>query len=548
MLKKYIDDLKSEFREYNANKFRQDLFAGLTVATVALPFALAFGISCGASAAAGMVAAIVAGIVIGALAGGSFQISGPTGAMTAILFLVVQKYGMEGIWIAGTLAGAILIVAGVLKFGKLVSFLPATVITGFTSGFALMIAIGQLDSFLGVTTPAADSAALKLIQYFSVPLHPNWYSVLTGGLVIALMLLWPKRWNKIMPSAFAALIAVSSLAIVFKLPLDTIGQIPHTIIPEERLFFDAISLSALREMAGPALSIAALCVIESLLCGEVAAKMKGEKYDPNRDLVALGVGNMIIPFFGGIPVASVVARTSVGIKAGGITRLVSTIHALGLLASILFLAPIIEKIPVCVLSGILMVAAWRMNTWPEIRYMFSRRFKRPAANFLVTIIATMVLDLTQAIVVGVIGAVFLFVIRVSRIDINVHEVDRRQLFEKTGINLEKPLDDVRVAYFSGPLFFVTAPKMTQRFMDFNDARVLIISMEGVAFMDLSAIQALDRLYDQLAQKECRVLICGLQPQVENLLRQSHIVEKIGEDSVFWSTDQAILAAAALTHG
>ncbi len=538
MLKKYVSDLKSEFSKYNMSRFKRDLLAGITVTAVALPLALAFGVSCGATAAAGLITAILAGLIIGALSGGSFQISGPTGAMTAILIVLAQKYGLSGIWTAGLLSGIFLVAAGLLKFGRVVSFIPAPVITGFTSGIALIIAIGQLDNVLGVRTPPTESSALKLAEYFKTPLSPNWYALLTGGIVIAVMLLWPKKWT--FPSSLAGLALASGLAAVCGFPLETIGEIPKTLFPENRLTFDALSLAGMRDMLVPALSIAALGMIESLLCGEVAAKMKKEKYDANRDLVAQGVGNMIIPFFGGVPATAAIARTSVGIKAGGVTRLVSVFHALGLLLSMFLLAPIMSEIPLAALAGVLMVTAWRMNEWKEIRYIFSRRFKGAIAKYLLTMAATVIFDLTQAILIGVVFALILFVVQVSNVGITVSEVDAKRLSRKEGLDADA-LRDVRVAYLTGPLFFATVGRLRQELTEIGG--VLIISMRGVTLIDMSGIQALEELRENLMAQSGQMMVCSLQPQVESMLRRSGLLAKMGENAVFWSADKAIEEAA-----
>lgn len=220
MIVDFISDLRREFKGYNIQTFKQDALAGLTVTAVALPLALAFGVGCGASAAAGLITAIISGIVIGAFSGASFQISGPTGAMTAILILLFQKYGLAGIWIAGAMSGVILVIAGLLKFGKIVSYIPSPVVTGFTSGIAVIIAVGQIDNFFGVKSGEAESTAIKLIEYFKHGISPNWSAVLLGGVVIATMILWPKKWNKVIPSSLAGLIISLVINLIFKFPVE----------------------------------------------------------------------------------------------------------------------------------------------------------------------------------------------------------------------------------------------------------------------------------------------------------------------------------------
>ncbi|MDF2524611.1 MAG: sodium-independent anion transporter [Clostridiales bacterium] len=497
MINDYIADLRHEFKDYNSSKLKQDILAGLTVTAVALPLALAFGVGSGASAAAGLITAIISGLIIGALSGASYQISGPTGAMTAILILLFQRYGLNGVWIAGALSGIILVAAGIFKLGKIVSFIPSPVVTGFTSGIALIIAIGQIDNLFGIRSADADSSFFKLINYFKEGINPNWYSVLLGVIVIVTMLVWPKKWNSVIPSSLAGLIISLVVNLIFKFPVNVIGEIPKTLLPAERLNLFSINFADIKGMIVPAFSIAALGAIESLLCGEVGGKMKGEKLDANRELVSQGIGNIIIPFFGGVPATAAIARTSVAIKSGARTRLVSIFHAIGLLISMFVLAPVMSQIPLASLSGVLMVTAWRMNEWKSIRYIFSVRFKSAISKYLVTMIATIVFDLTQAIIIGVAFASIMFMVKISKMEINIQSVDEKRLAEKNGLEISKPLKHVRVVYFTGPLFFATVEKLKSQLIDLDRTNVLILSMRGVPLIDTSGIQALDDLYHQL---------------------------------------------------
>ena len=543
MLNNYKRDLISEFKGYNMTIFKKDLMAGITVTAVGLPLALAFGVSCGATAAAGIITAIISGLVIGSLSGGSFQISGPTGAMSAILILLLQNYGLEGVWIAGALAGIMLIVAGIFKLGKVVTYIPTPVITGFTSGIALIIAIGQLDNFFGVSTKGADSAALKVLNFFKGPLNPNWYAVLLGSVVVIIMIVWPKKWNSIVPSSLMGLITALVINIIFKLPVDVIGVIPKNLILDSRLTLGAIDINMIKSLMVPAISIAALGMIESLLCGEVGKKMKGDKFDSNRELIAQGIGNFIIPFFGGVPATAAIARSSVAIKAGGKTRLVSIFHAIFLIASMFLLAPLMSKIPLSALAGVLIMTAWRMNEWENIRYVFSKRFKGAISKFIITMGATVVFDLTQAILIGVIFSSLLFIVKISDVDISISDVDGDRLDNNKYIG--KNLGEIKVAYFTGPLFFATVEKLKGEILLLEDTRVLILSMRGAPLIDTSGIQMLEEIRVILQGKNCKLMMCGLQDQVKETLVKSGFDIKLGEDMIFWSADQAIDVAQQL---
>jgi len=367
---------RDEFSGYNFAKFQQDLLAGLTVAAVALPLALAFGVASGASAAAGMVTAVLAGFIIGALSGAPYQISGPTGAMSAVLIVLVQKYGLQGIWIAGLMSGIFLLIIGLLRLGRFIAFIPGSVITGFTSGIALIIFIGQIDNFFGVKTATTDSALFKLINYFKGGFIPDWHAIVIGLVVILTMFLWPSKWNARFPVSLLGLILATALNWTLNWSTLVIGDIPRTLLLADRLNLTNIPWANLGEFLAPALTITALGAIESLLCGAVASNMTGVRLQANQELIGQGIGNMLIPFFGGVPATAAIARSSVGIKSGGQTRLVSIIHAIGLLLSMFLLAPIMARIPLTALAGVLMVTAIHItNGCPSA--LFSTNALRP---------------------------------------------------------------------------------------------------------------------------------------------------------------------------
>ncbi len=533
--------LRDEFHDYNAGKFRQDLLAGVTVAAVALPLALAFGVASGATAAAGLVTAILAGLVIGGLSGAPYQISGPTGAMSAVLILLTQRYGLTGVWVAGLLSGALLTVIGLLRLGRFIAFIPAPVITGFTSGIALIIAIGQIDNLLGVRTPGAESAALKLLGYFQHPVAPDATALAVGGLVMAIMLVWPSSWNARFPSSLLGIAAATALAIITNWPVAAIGEIPQTLLLADRLNLTAIPWMNLQEFIAPTLTITALGAVESLLCGAVASNMTGVRLQANQELIAQGVGNMIIPFFGGVPATAAIARTSVGIKAGGQTRLVSVVHALVILASMFVLAPVMSRVPLAALAGVLVITAWRMNEWEAIRYIFGRRFKTGILTFTITMVATVALDLTQAILIGAFLSGAIFLNQVASLDIDVQEVDPERLRQR-GIEVDPRLDHVRVAYLTGPLFFAAAGHLNEAFARLGETRVLILSMRGVPLIDVTGLQVIRHLHERLQQHGGRLMLAGVHDNVRRMLERGGLVNEIGAENFFWSADQAIVAA------
>ena len=546
-LNDYIADIKNEFAGYNKKRFSKDLMAGITVAAVALPLALAFGVSSGATAAAGLVTAIIGGIVISILSGASFQISGPTGAMTAILVTLAAKYGMQGILIACFLAGIILIVAGVLKLGRIICYIPSSVITGFTSGIAIIIALGQLDNFFGVTSEG-ELAIEKVISYFRIGFHPDIPTMCIGLGVIIFMIIWPKKLNSKVPSSLAALVIVLIVNHFAKLDVAVVGEIPQSIILSERLSFAAFNISQFWDLFVPALSIAALGMIESLLCGASAGKMKKEELNADRELIAQGIGNIVIPFFGGIPATAAIARTSVAIKAGCETRIAGVIHAVILLLSMFVLAPVMSAIPLSALAGILIVTAWRMNDWDNIHFIFEHKFKSGITKFLITMGATVVLDLTQAIVIGVAVSVILIFFRLTYLQRNVSDVDEERLKE-AGVDLPKVSGNVRVAYLTGVIFFAVIDELVKKLHEHEGkTEAIILSMRGVPVMDLSGIQALIDLVEELEGNGTEVYLASVQPNVLELMERGVLIDLVGEQYIFDDAAKAIVVAESEHRG
>jgi SulP family sulfate permease len=532
---------QDEFRNYNLSKFQQDLLAGLTVAAVALPLALAFGVSSGASASAGLVTAILAGITIGVLSGAPYQISGPTGAMSAVLIVLVQRYGLEGIWVSGLLSGIFLLIIGLLKLGRFIAFIPSAVITGFTSGISLIIFIGQIDNLLGINTPGTESALLKFIGYLKGGFTPGYQVVTLGVIVILTMIFWPKKFNARFPSSLLGLILATIISIIFHWNVPQIGSIPQTLVLADRFNPLAFDWSQLHNFIAPALTITALGAIESLLCGAVASNMTGVRLQANQELIGQGIGNILIPFFGGVPATAAIARTSVGIKSGGQTRLVSIIHSVGLLLSMFFLAPIMAKIPLAALAGVLIVTAWKMNEWASIRFMVKKGFKTDVLAFGITMVSTIALDLTQAILIGSFLAGAIFLNRIANLEIDINLVDAEKLRSR-GIEIEGKCQHIQVAFLTGPLFFAATGIFNEAFSNLGDTHALILSMRGVPLLDTSGVETLRKLYEKVHNQGGTLMFAGVHDNVMNMMKRGGIQEEIGEQNFFWSSDQAIVEA------
>lgn len=538
-LKEFVSDLRREFHGYNSESLLKDTLAGITVAAVALPLALAFGVGSGADAAAGLITAIISAFLISALSGASYQVSGPTGAMTAILIPLVARHGLETLFAATFLAGILLILAAILQLGNLVYILPVPVITGFTSGIALIIALGQLGNIFGV--PLQGENALGRVFHLAVSgTSPNWYALGIGLFVIALMIVWPKKWSARIPGSLAGVIFATILSALLKLPIETVGIIPKTLIHSNHLSIFDIRQIKLDVALIPAVSIAALCMIESLLCGAAGGRMKGERMRADRELLSQGLGNMLLPFLGGVPTTAAIARTSVAIKSGCQTRLTGIIHGVVLLLSMFLLGPLMSKIPMSALAGVLMVTAWRMNDWDRIHYLFQRKFKRGIMKYAITMVTTVMFDLTIAIAVGVLFSIAIFVINISTLQVSVSKIDTDKLDLPDSLIASGLHKDIQVVYITGAVFFGSLEQLESGLNEAN-APIRILSMRGVPFVDTSAVSF---FLDYCLEKQSEgitVLFSSIQPSVKEMLDRAGITDVVGDESYFMNAKDAIMS-------
>lgn len=522
MLKRFTASLQNEFAGYHGSSLAKDLMAGLTVTAVALPLALAFGVSSGATAASGLITAIIAGLIMSMLSGGFYQISGPTGAMAAILMSIIANYQIEGVFLATFLAGIILLLAGIFRLGRLVSFIPAPVITGFTSGIAVIIALGQVDNFFGVTSKSS-SAVAKLLSYGSLGFSPSIPALAIGLGVLLLMVFFPKKWGAVVPASLVAIILATAVSLALDLDVKMVGEIPKTLIPAQRLTLAAMNPSTALHLLAPAFSIAMLGMIESLLCGASAGKMTGKRLDGDQELIAQGVGNLLIPFFGGIPATAAIARTSVAIKSGAQTRLTGVFHAVGLLISMFLLSPVMSKIPLSALAGVLMVTAWRMNDWESIRFIFSHKFKGAILKFCVTMIATIVFDLTVAILVGVGVSLILLIAKLSKMEV---------------IYDDESSIGTMIAHVTGPIVFANTDALDEISSHLHDEKHLILSMTRVSLLDISGAQILLELFANLQKQGVSISLCGIPPKTKVMMQRADIPALLGDDCFFETIDDA----------
>ncbi len=515
--------------------FKGDLTGGLTAAVVALPLALAFAVASGVEPKAGLYTAIVAGTLASLFGGSSVQITGPTGAMAVVLVGIVAKYGIEKVWIAGVMAGIIQIALGVAKMGQLVKFIPYPVTAGFTNGIAVIIFCGQLNNFLGLELGRSEHFLPALWDTLTHIGALNWAAIAIASVVIFTKILLPKI-TTVIPGSLVGLILATAIASYFQLDLPTIGEIPRALpLPHGIPHWNDPRL--LRELINPALALAALGSIESLLSAVVADGMTvSEKHDSNQELIGQGIANLIVPFFGGIPATGAIARTAVNVRSGGKTKLSGIIHGVALAVIIMSLAPLAAKIPLAALAGILMVVSFRMVEWEAIRLLMRSTYA-DLSVMLLTWGVTICFDLVLAVEIGLIAAGALFIKRMS--DLNLARIPDIEAFP-AGVPLELG-KEIAVYRVDGPVFFGAAERFANFLRDEPEVKHLILRMRFVPIMDTTGLVALEDIYRDLKRHSCHLILTGLQPEVEQLLDRTGLLDKIGRENCYLTTDLAVCA-------
>ena len=512
-----------------------DLTGGLTAAVVALPLALAFAVASGVEPKAGLYTAIVAGTLASLFGGSSVQITGPTGAMAVVLVGIVAKYGIEKVWIAGVMAGIIQIALGVAKMGQLVKFIPYPVTAGFTNGIAVIIFCGQLNNFLGLELKRSEHFLPALWDTLIHIGAFNWAAIAIASVVISTKLLLPKI-TTVVPGSLVGLILATLIASYFQLDLPTIGEIPRALpLPHGIPHWNDPRL--LRELINPALALAALGSIESLLSAVVADGMTvSEKHDSNQELIGQGIANLVVPFFGGIPATGAIARTAVNVRAGGKTKLSGIIHGVALAVIIMSLAPLAAKVPLAALAGILMVVSLRMVEWEAIGLLMRSTYA-DLSVMLLTWGVTICFDLVLAVEIGLIAAGALFIKRMS--DLNLARIPDVEAFP-AGVPLELG-KEIAVYRVDGPVFFGAAERFATFLRDEPEVKHLILRMRFVPIMDTTGLVALEDIYRDLKRHSCHLILTGLQPEVEQLLDRTGLLDEIGRENCYLTTDLAVCA-------
>lgn len=529
---------------YTKEQFVKDVVAGIIVAIIALPLSIALALASGVGPEQGIYTAIIAGFIISFLGGSSVQIAGPTAAFATIVAGIVAENGMSGLATATILAGIILIVMGLLRFGSLIKFIPYTITVGFTAGIAVTIVIGQLKDFFGITY-AQGTQAVETMEKLKADVAfagtVNWQAVIVGVVCLAVLIVWPKISEKIPGSLIAVIVGIVMVKGI-GMHVNTIGDLytisnalPKPVMPD-------FSLETVGRMLPDAFTIAILAAIESLLSCVVADGMVNSRHRSNMELVAQGAGNIGSALFGGIPATGAIARTAANIKNGGRTPVAGIVHAIVLLLVLVVLMPYAALIPMPTIAAILFMVAYNMCQWRTFVHLVKTAPKSDIIVLVLTFALTVIFDLVVAIEIGMILACLLLLRRMSE----ESEVKSWKYIEDENdpdsIMLRKVPKHVRVYEISGPMFFGAADRIaTISVKDFT--RCLVIRMRAVNALDATAMHSLEELYDKLSKKHIAVVFSHVNEQPMHVMQKAGFVEKVGSENFCAHIDEALERAA-----
>lgn len=547
MHRRLVPQLVTSLRGYSRGDLTADLSAGVIVGIVALPLAIAFGIASGVTPQQGMYTAIVAGFLISAFGGSSVQIGGPTGAFIVIVYGIVQQYGYAGLAVATVMAGVMLIVMGCARLGGAIKFIPYPVTTGFTAGIALIIASQQVRDVFGLRMPAVPADFVAKWQAYGAHVDSvNWAALVLSVASVAIIVVWP-RINRTIPGPFVALIVGTAVTHVLHLDIETIGSRFGALsfgFPSPRL--PGVSFHDARMLVNPAITIALLAAIESLLSAVVADGMTGQRHRSNMELIAQGIANIASPIFGGIPATGAIARTATNIRNGARTPVAGIVHALTLLLIALFLGRWAALIPMAVLGAILVVVSYNMSEWRSFRSLLSA----PRSDVIVLLITfglTVVVDLTVALEAGMVMAAFLFMKRMAEVtNVSVIAREFQENVDESDPNslLTRRVPDGVVAYeINGPFFFGAAETFKDTLArTMGTPRVLILRLRNVPAIDATGMHTLADVVRRSRQDGTLVLLSDVHAQPMMAFGRSGFLDEIGDDQVFGNVDDALSRA------
>jgi len=533
---------------YSRDQFVRDALAGVVVGVVALPLAVAFAIASGVRPEQGLYTAIIAGLAVALLGGSRVQVAGPTGAFIVIVYGVVEQFGYEGLAVATLMAGVMLVAMGIARLGTIIRFIPYPVTVGFTSGIALIIAAGQLPDALGMQAERWPAEFIARLAAYAQGLGAvSWPAVAITAATIAILRLWPRVSPRV-PSPLVALLGTAAIVTLFDLPVDTIGSRFGSVsasLPTPRL--PRVDAETLRALVSPAISIALLGGIESLLSAVVADGMTGRRHRSNMELVAQGVANIASPIFGGIPATGAIARTATNIRNGGRTPVAAIVHCLTLLVILLFAGKWAGLIPMATLAGILIVVAYDMSEWR----LFIHLFRGPRSDVLVllaTFLLTVLVDLTVAIQVGVVLAALLLMRRMADVT-QVRSITDMMHEEDAGAPARALPARVEAYAISGTFFFGAAHKFSSTVgHGERRPRVVILDMSDVLAVDATALRALDEVRQRFRRDGTALVLAGVHAQPLVAMERFGLLRSIGDHRMAGSFAEAVEIAARLAGG
>lgn len=540
--------LLDSLRGYTLRKFLADLTAGVTVGLVALPLAMAFAISSGVPPEAGLYCAIITGFLISALGGSRTQIGGPTGAFVVVVYGIVAQHGIDGLLQCTLMAGIVLIVMGVTGLGTVVKFLPRPVVIGFTNGIAVLIASTQIKEFFGLRVENVPADFLGRAQTLAAHLASlSAPATVLAASALILIVIFMRFFKKI-PGTIVALMLGTLAVVVLQLPIETIGTrfggIPSGL---PTLVWPHFQADKMLSLVSPAMTIALLGAIESLMSAVVADRMSGDKHKPNVELMAQGIANVVSPLFGGLPATGAIDRTATNIRSGATTPLAGIIHALTLLAIVLFAAPLVKYIPLAVLAAILMTVAYNMGEWHEIPKLLKMSWASIIV-WLATFLLTVFADLTVAVEVGIVLAALLYIRKVTHTT-TVSKVTKDYLEHgRAHILQDKHIPDyVTVIRIHGPFLFGATEKLTQIVDRIDElTAVVILRLRNMTAIDATGLLALEDAADKLHATGRLLILCGARPQPAKLMEQAEFAEHIGPENMCANIKLA-LERAELAH-
>ena len=529
--------LVSTLKNYSFDKFKNDLVAGIVVGIVALPLAIAFGIASGVSPTVGLITAIIGGFIVSAAGGCTVQIGGPTGAFIVIVYNIIANFGLEGLAVATLMAGLILVALGIFRLGTVIKFIPYPIVVGFTAGIALTIFSTQINDFFGLGLKNVPSEFIpKWGMYLSNFGNIDWITLGVGLAALAIIIVTPKISRRL-PGALIAIILVTLVvSLVPGLHVETIGDrfgSLSTDIPEPHGF--ELSMATINRLLPSAFTIAILGAIESLLSATVADGVTGTRTNSNTELIGQGIANIIVPFFGGIPVTGAIARTMTNITNGGRTPVAGVVHAIVLFLIFLFLMPLINLIPMACLAAVLIVVSYNMSGWRTIRAIFHNP-KSDISVLVLTFLLTVIFDLTIAIEMGLLLAVILFLRRVmenTEIKVYSEQLDIAEGSETTHHEMLNVNPGVEVYEIDGPFFFGVATKFDElmRTTIGEKPKVRIIRMRKVPFIDSTGIHNLEVLIKSSHDENIQVVLSGVRENVRAALVNAGVNTLLGDDHI-----------------